>query len=349
MKICIVTQPLHNNYGGILQNYALQKVLRDMGQEPVTIDYVGRRLTYLRVFISALKTILLRCVGKKRSFLRRNKRNRKNSRFVKEYIALSRSVSSYNVDLVKEIGAEVVIVGSDQVWRVRYNRDTINDMYLKFLENYPIKRIAYAASFGMDNIHEYTQKQISEYRKLLSRFVLVSVREKSGVDICKTYLGVQAEHVLDPTLLLTMEDYLKLCEVVPLSETKYLAAYLLDKSSEKNNLVNEVAKNKRLKVKKFTADTRCGFSVEEWLAMFRDAECVVTDSFHGTVFSIIFNKPFKVLSNAIRGNARIESLLSTFNLEMDSIEGTDWGEVNDIREEQAGRSKKILRKGLGIG
>ena len=354
MKVCIITQPLHNNYGGILQNYALQRVLRDMGVEPITIDYIKRQPSCLRIVVSACKTFLLLCIGKKRPFLRRNIRSKENNRFIGKYINSTKSVSYYSVDIVIEEKAGAIIVGSDQVWRVKYNRDTIDDMFLKFLKNYPIKRIAYAASFGVDNIQEYTQEQITEYKKLLSEFDLVTVRESTGVDLCEKYFGVSAKMVLDPTMLLDKSAYLELCMEIPVNKTGFLAAYILDITQEKENIITKVAKQRNLKVKYFTADTKSILSIEKWLAMFRDAEYIVTDSFHGTAFSIIFNKQFYVLANDKRGNSRFDSLLSLMNLTSRQVktisdlsdDTIDWENVNKIRNQLSFFSKKILSEKL---
>ena len=122
MKICIVTQPLHNNYGGILQNYALQKVLRDMGHEPVTIDYEGRKPSFCRVVLSSCKTLCLRIIGRYRPFHGWRLRKRKIGRFVKDNMSLTERVKKYDERIVKDMGAGAVIVGSDQVWREKYNK-----------------------------------------------------------------------------------------------------------------------------------------------------------------------------------------------------------------------------------
>lgn len=355
MKICIVTQPLHNNYGGILQNYALQKVLRDMGHEPVTIDYEGRKPSFCRVVLSSCKTLCLRIIGRYRPFHGWRLRKRKIGRFVKDNMSLTERVKKYDERIVKDMGAGAVIVGSDQVWREKYNKGVLEDMYLGFLEqNSQVRRIAYAASFGIDDVEEYTPEQIRRCGTLLKRFALVTVRENTGVDICARYFGVEAVQVLDPTMLLRKEEYERLCVEVPVVRTRFLAAYVLDASPEKKNIVREIAEQNNLEVRDFTADAGSSLSIEEWLAMFRDAEYIVTDSFHGTVFSIIFNKPFSVLANNVRGNARLDSLLSLTGLDSRRIKNmTDlkvtevtWDSVNVVWAKLLSFSKKTLTEAL---
>ena len=243
---------------------------------------------------------------------------------------------------------EGYIVGSDQVWRPAYNN--LNNTYLSFAERWNVKRIAYAASFGTDE-KEYSTEQIVMCTPLIQRFDAVSVREDSGVTLCKEYFGVQAQHVLDPTLLLDKEDYIKLVEEKGFGPSKgNLFVYLLDENEEKMALVNRVAKGNNLapffvKVKSDNiyapVEDRIQPHVEKWLRAFMDAKFVITDSFHGCVFSILFNKPFIAIGNSDRGLARFNSLLRMFDLEdrlvldvrkQENILDTsiDWGKVNQI-------------------
>ena len=186
-------------------------------------------------------------------------------------------------------------------------------MFLNFCEKEEnLKRIAYAASFGVGD-WEYSPKQTRECSKLAKKYDAISVREQSGVKLCKEYLGVDATWVLDPTLLLTKEDYLPICKEIPVCNEKYLAVYVLDENDEVTATYEKEAAAHGLVIKKFHADSKSTLTVPEWLAMFRDASYVVTDSFHGTVFSIIFGKEFKSIYNKGRGTARFESLMNLYN------------------------------------
>lgn len=318
MNISIVTQALLDNYGGLLQNFALQRVLKSMGHSPRTIDY--RPLTnfyseFLRVFGSWLKTVYLFVFkGIRRDFARFRQPKKRNpifDSFVSQWIELSAQTSQYSYDQLKNEKCDAVIVGSDQVWRPSMNL-CVEDMYLKFAKDHSLKRIAYAASFGVDE-WEYTEKQTRECSALAKMFYSISVREESGVDLCKKNLNVDATWVLDPTLLLKKEDYLKICECVPASSKPYLAAYVLNANDSIRKECERVASEKGLELKFFSADAQATLSVPEWLAMFRDASYVVTDSFHGTVFSIIFGKEFNCIYNETRGKTRFESLLNLYN------------------------------------
>ena len=218
---------------------------------------------------------------------------------------------------------DAIIVGSDQVWRPKYY-GKIENAYLAFAKGWHIKRIAYAASFGTDD-WEYTPEQTKTCGELLRMFDAVSVREASGAQLCKEHFGVEAQHVLDPTMLLDKEDYIHLIEAAgtPMSKGTLLN-YILDDSPEKRALIEWVAKeknlvpfrvNSRVEDRKAPLEERIQPPVEQWLRGFYDAEFIVTDSFHACVFSILFGKPFVVVGNKERGMARFESLLRMFRLE----------------------------------
>lgn len=318
MNISIVTQALLDNYGGLLQNFALQRVLKSMGHSPRTIDY--RPLTnfyreFPRVFGSWMKTVYLFVFkGIRRDFARFRQPKKRNpifDSFVSQWIDISAQTSQYSYNQLKNEKSDAIIVGSDQVWRPKMNY-CVEDMYLRFVKNIPARRIAYAASFGVDE-WEYTAKQTKECSALAKKFNAISVREESGVDLCQKNLDVNAVWVLDPTLLLKKEDYLEVCENVSASSELYLAAYVLNMSESISKECKQIAAEKGLELKVFSADAQASLSVPEWLAMFRDASYVVTDSFHGTVFSIIFGKEFKCIYNEVRGAARFESLLNLYN------------------------------------
>ena len=316
MKTMILTQALLNNYGCILQNYALQKLLKNMGCDVLTVDFRQKNY-YTPLILVLINRVLAKilnlfgCCLNKKTIPRYQKRKPQLELFVKENIKLSNPVSRYSAKIIRKYRAQAFVVGSDQVWRPKYNH-YLEDMYLQFANDYSVKRIAYAASFGVDE-WEYTAKQTRVCSALAKKFDSISVREESGVKLCKEYFGVNAVWVLDPTLLLEKLDYLDLCKNVPESSEKYLAAYVLGMNENVKRECEEEAKERGLILKMFSADSNASYTIPEWLAMFRDASYVVTDSFHGSVFSIIFGKEFKCVYNESRGAARFESLLNLYN------------------------------------
>lgn len=337
MKIAVVTLPLLENYGGLLQNFALQQSLKKLGHSPKTVDHTPLTNFYRefpRVFCSWLKTIYLFLFMKQRRHFAKfhNPKVRKQlfDKFVSQNIKATPQIIQYSSSVFQNECFDAVIVGSDQVWRPNMNL-CIEDMFLVFANDFPIKRISYAASFGV-NEWEYTPKQTKVCSALAKKFNAISVREESGVKLCKEHLGVDATWVLDPTLLLKKEDYLKLCQEVPVNSSRFMAVYVLNLNDSVKATYESIAKEKNLEVKYFAADANATLSVPEWLAMFRDASYVVTDSFHGTVFSIIFEKEFKCIYNETRGAARFESLLNLYNS----------GKLEEMREFSLNWLKKAL-------
>lgn len=319
MRIGIVTHSLQWNYGGILQNFALQQVLKRLGHDPITIDFIAKYTVY-RYLRSFCKTLILWVIPLKRrpflSYKTLSYRNRIVDAFCRKYLVLTKRVFHYDTNVVSRYGIESVIVGSDQVWRAQYCSypGHLEDMFLQFVQDPKIKKMAYAVSFGIDE-WDYSIEQTEHCRELIKQFGALSVREDSGIDLCRKYLHANAVKVLDPTMLLSREDYVKVCIDVPCNTSRFVAAYILDMSLTKRRYIDNLAAKNGLSVIYFSAQHNMTLSIEEWLAMFRDAEYVVTDSFHGTVFSIIFNKPFVVLGNTDRGLARFYSLLNMFDLQ----------------------------------
>lgn len=379
MKIGILTQPLHTNYGGLLQNYALQQVLKRMGHKVETIDHgLNKKNSFLRQLIINVRVFLSHIVYPERFKAIRYKPRkeelavirRKTNSFINKYISHTPPLLTAKDfdDISNGYNYDAYVVGSDQCWRPRYNGSFLLEMFLRFAENQAnVKRIAYAASFGTSD-WEFSPEQTRECAALIKKFDLVTVRETSGVKLCKQNLGVDAIQVIDPTMLLDKEDYIKLVEKENEPQSKgNLFYYILDPSAEKKALIVDVAAKNGLTpftvMPRYQAENRtkedikkriedCVFpSVTSWLRAFMDAEMVIVDSFHGAVFSIIFNKPFWIIANAERGNARFESLLGMFKLEdrmiiskddVDYNSKIDWAKVNEIREREKDKSLKCL-------
>ena len=384
MKIGILTQPLHVNYGGLLQNFALQQVLKKEGYEVDTIDWHFKRPFY-RYYLGWCKWCLFKIANKKVEKPRYQLSDSESliisgntKRFIDRYLSICPMVVHEKADFTNipvQFNYDAYIVGSDQVWRPSYNSTALAAMFLDFCEGLDVKRIAYAASFGSSN-WDFSPGMTKKCAKLAKKFNLITVREESGVNLCREFLGVDANHVLDPTMLLSKEEYVRLVEAesAPKSNGE-LFHYILDPSNEKKIFIEKVARSQGLKaftiMPKCQAENRtrtdvknhiedCVFpSVTSWLRGFLDAKMVIVDSFHGAAFSIIFNKPFWVLANTKRGNARFESLLGMFGLEdrmitteilsedfFDCNKMINWEKVNEIRDLQAKKSMNCLKGAL---
>lgn len=322
MKIGILTLPLHHNYGGILQAWALQRVLKNLGHDVYILSYSNLNIIHWTVFV---KRAILKCLKRNYSTqifyeLKQKRRSKQIDRFINENINLKK-ISS--LEKIESNDFEAIIVGSDQVWRKNYFegmwKSKIQNAFLDFTKNWDIKRIAYAASFGIDE-WQYSDTETELIKEALSRFHRISVREDSALDLIKNLDLNDITHVLDPTLLIDSEDYIKLLpkelkeKISNSSQT--LVSYILDTNEEIENIVNSIASTKGLQRMELnnTNEAEMKTSVEKWIYNFANAELVITNSFHGCVFSIIFEKPLILMYNTKRGNARFDSLINMFKL-----------------------------------
>ena len=281
---------------------------------------------------------------------------------------IKRRIVYYQNPSFEDLGRfDAFIVGSDQTWRPKY----VEDVEYYFLNFIPVEknvlRIAYAPSFGTDK-WEYSPEQTQVCSELLKRFDAVSVREESAVKLCLEHLGVKPFHVLDPTMLLTKEDYLNVVGKKYANEKK-LSYYLLDYADEKMQIINKVCEKLQLTPFRVNTETenhkarledRIAPSIEKWIGGFAESSFIVADSFHATVFAILFNKPFITIANPKRGLARFESLLNIFGLKdrivssLSQLDGQlfnssiDWNNVNELLTIQRKKSVDFLNSSLNL-
>lgn len=356
MRIGILTQHFLLNYGGIIQNYALQQVLIRLGHCPLTFEH-DTCYSHFRWMLRSIKHIV-----KERTFkdlparpVYKGRIGQRNFiRFVLRNIR-SVKVQDFSPNLTRHYQIDAYVVGSDQVWRPAFNPGPrLYNMFLDFVDE-NVGKIAYAASFGTSD-WEFTPEQTRRCKILASEFDAISVRENSAVVLCNKYLGVKAEHVLDPTLLLKSEDYLMLCRDFP-RKSAHIFAYTLVQTHKVITIAKKIAtdNHQALCVKEAGNKIKEEDSIEIWLAGFRDASTVVTDSFHGMVFSILFHKPFWIVMNPSGGNDRYLSLLNDLGLANRIVADTalpeqdqsiDWDAVDVRLEEQRNASIDFLKRNL---
>lgn len=376
MKIGILTLPLHNNYGGILQNYALQKVLTELGHEAYTIDSALRKQSFMFLTASVFKRFFLKILG--RNILIRAWPTRKEKEvisqhlisFINKYIKTTDHLRrKIDARIINKYEFDAIIVGSDQVWRLQY-APNLSTYFLDFLEkNNAIKKISYAASFGTDN-WELNSRQTKKLGKLLKTFNAVSVREDIAKEMCDQHFQVDAMHVIDPTMLLSDDAYTSLISNNVNRECrKGLYTYILDSNDDNNKIIESTAQKLNLMpfsvkaLRKFSDPDKNSINecvvpaLEDWILGFINASYVVTDSFHGTALSILFNKPFISIANSERGITRFTSLLKMFDLEdrlvfsfdkfsLDDVDEIDWDKTNRILDENRAKSFNFLIKNL---
>ncbi|MBR4889492.1 MAG: polysaccharide pyruvyl transferase family protein [Clostridia bacterium] len=342
------------NFGSMMTNFALYKMLTDMGYNCVFADIPDHLWPTSRVHRDP--TFITRRFGYKHFNITGKYKNRTDMKKVNDL-------------------ADTFLVGSDQLWNYNLCKSAGTYFYLDFVDDNK-KKIAYGTSFG----HSHFRGNETERRTAgfyLNRFDAVSVREDYAVDLCKDSFGVDAVQVLDPVFMCSKQHYLSCVQESRLvkdpPKNKYLLAYILDPTEEKQRYLEESAK-------RMGADLLCipnaqvkddlrakwrlpileNIDMEDWLYYFSHAEAVVTDSFHGTCFSVIFEKPFVAIGNEFRGLERFHSLLSSLQLtdrlvfstqeaeEKDTLflESIDYAKVNERLAELREYSMAWLRNAL---
>ncbi len=332
MKIAILTLPLNDNYGGILQAYALREALTRRGHEVLHIEedsqgtmmhwsarrFYGWWYTHrlLRQLVSLWLNKDINRIYRKTYDVRR--RTTEIRRFVRNNVP--RLVLN-KFENLKDKRFDCLIVGSDQIWRPLYYNH-IEDTFLSFAQGWHIKKMAYAPSFGVEH-WEFSDQQTKQCALLLQQFNAISVREDEGVKMCREKFSVDAVRLLDPTMLLNREAYEKLIGQKTSTKKGQLTAYILDMSAEKRAIVERLQAMANVQLVELGLATcdksdiknETKKSIEQWLKEFMQAEFIFTDSFHGCVFAILFHKPFMVYGNKDRGMSRFNTLLRVFELE----------------------------------
>ena len=320
MKIATLTFHRALNYGAVLQTYALQKVLDDLGYDTEVLDYRSSFIEKhyepdkIRDYLSPKKMAILLLLNGF-SIVKRSQ----FQHFLDNQIRLSKPCYSQS-DLEEiESNYDMILVGSDQIWN--YKTAGFDKAYfLNFVKDNS-KKASYAASIGLSVIPE---EFIASYQKLLESFSKISVRECEGQQLLETLLQRQdIRTVVDPTLLIKKDHWSELgveCEV----PDRYVLVYLLSENRKIVNFAKKVAKQKKCKIVYINTQlfrqsgmvNKRNISPENWIYLFENAEYIVTNSFHGTVFSIIFRKVFwsDYLPTSGNVNSRITTLLGGLQL-----------------------------------
>lgn len=338
-----------DNYGSILQNYALQKVLAKYEIESETLYFLPdsqnsiNRLKNNNPFTICIK--LFNYAIRKIYFFYSNLKNKRRDfeSFIKNNIKTSPKI--YCSELKNYcINFDLCLVGSDQVWNtsnIPSNKIQLENSRTLFLGFAPekSKKIACAVSFGKDN---FNPKLLNHVSDLLHNFDFISVRENSGIDICKK-LGVNnVVFQPDPTLLLSADSYRSLVQT-QIKEKKYVLLYLLNNDTDLNiKKLKKWVKHKKMKMIYINGNTetiklnlqkKFYPTIPEWISLIDNAEYIFTNSFHGTIFSILMNKKFMTITqkgNFKEENTRFNNLLHLFNLQHRFFNGNFDNVTNEI-------------------
>lgn len=285
-------------YGGLLTAYALQELSKQqdkhtflVNNKDVSTNLINAKYTYTNNFwnnhlsiTSELKNII-------------------------DYLIITKNDCNF-------------ITGSDQVFRPIYIQGKFEQYLLDFV-NPQSKKIAFSASFGVDKqkfLDENSHEIIDHMKNSLKSFDFISVREKSGVEICRDILGVNAEWIIDPVFILDKSKYDDLIKCSTKDYSDKIVSYVLDNNKSYNKAYKHLEKQYGSKVVKLADSNE---SVENWLSAIKNCKLFVTDSFHGVCFALIFNKPFICISNKSRGAARFDSILEMLNIENQCINSID--------------------------
>ena len=363
MKVNIITRHSIINYGSLLQAFALQEVIKRMGHSCEIIDYIREDETYQNIEKSILKrknkwnsnifkNILYLLIRQPESIIA----GRKFAKMRKKYLFLTRNYSSVGQLLKNRPEADIYVTGSDQVWGPVVDGTYDDSYFLSFVNG---KKVSYAASFGRTEVKD---ELLNLCKGLLSSYEKITVREKSAVKILKD-MGIESELVLDPVLLLSSFFWDKYTE--PIIEKDYILIYQLHNDKTLGEYAKKVAEAKGLSLIRVSAyyhqilrEGKLKYcpSLGKFLGYIKNAKCLITDSFHGTAFAIIFNIPFiEILPKNSTGtrNMNILELTGLTDRILTNVDNTklidekiDYTDVNRILLEYRKSSTKKLRNML---
>lgn len=357
-KIGIFTLNGYYNYGNRLQNYALEQVLLSLDFQPKTIR-VFRKST-----ISSKKNRLIKLfsinqiTSKFRFILNKEIMTIRTSRFIQfsnEFLNETETIYKSNNEIEKIVNEfEYFVVGSDQVWNPN-NLHGTDYYFLPFSEK--VKNIAYSPSFGVTHLPNSVKPKYSVW---LNNFSNISVRENTGQDIVKSLIGIIPPILVDPTLLLSSNDWTQIAQPHKNKPNKeYLVTYFLTENKNTSRFINSFARKNNLKIVRLgTIRDRIYYTTNpnEFIDFIKNAKIIFTDSFHGSVFSILFKKPFVVFKRG-NMNSRIDTLLSNFKFEnrhWDYIKDSnfyfdiDYGHVQAILDFERKKSLNYLTNALCV-
>ena len=361
MRVAIVTLHRVYNYGSVLQAYATQRVFEKRGHDAKIVDYITPQRTKWRLFwgkgAEGQSNIIYR-IAKIGSFILKEKTF---GSFVRSRLNLTKKYVTSD-DLRKDPPeADVYVTGSDQTWNSQYNEGIDRGFFLDFLpEN--ARRVAFVSSFGKAELDE---KEIDETRRLLSRYEKISVREDSAVRIISD-LGLEAPtQLIDPTMMLTKEEWLKIASPRLVKEPYLILMLLYNEDNHATEYARKIADKKGLKLVKISWEMKKPPLVDQlfthrspadFLSLFYYADFVVTNSFHGLAFSLNLEKQF-IMVPRNEFNSRIESLLRLCSLserlvssEEDALKYASqvikYGSIEQILETEKRRADEFIELSL---
>ncbi len=361
MKVGIITWHYFNNVGSNLQAYAMQKIIKNLGHNPTFINY--RYKIYKDSFLK--KVIKEFCIIIDKIFPNLVNEKMRFGAYSFQKEEMQKTEEIYDKKKLEEIALkfDAVVCGSDQIWAP----NVFDEVYMLSFVGEKVKKIAYAPSIGLNEIPE---NLVEKYKKYIGRLDRVSTREDNGVKLLKEYCGIEAEQVLDPTLLIEKTEWLELVKNENTFKEKYIFIYLLGEKKWIREWIQKFAKNTKMKVillSSFNDDKKYAdiyykvMGPRKFIKLVSEAQYVLTDSFHGTIFSILFQKQFYVFDRfdskeKLCQNSRIISLLEILELEDRRVRSNDevklidkkieYEKINNKLEKEREKSLKFLSESL---
>ena len=365
MKVAIITMSNGINYGNRLQNYAVQKVLESLGAEAETIiNFTGQEIVNenslkekIKDFLAEINYNIPRFKIAKMNYILRERRFKKfNKKYIKQtnyFITKDKIPNNINEKY------DYFVCGSDQIWNPEFEINSHID-FLAFAEK--SKKIAYSPSLG---VSELPKECVEKYKTWINEIDYLSVREEAGAEIIKNITGREAVVLLDPTLMLNKNEWLKIAKKPRLElKSKYILTYFLgNKESEVENRILKIAEEHDYEIINLMDEkNKYIYSVDpgEFIWLINNCEVFCTDSFHGGVFSIIMKKAFIIFERKDKlksMNSRLETLLSKFDMQSrldknitddKQIFNTDFSNVDKVINTEKEKAINYLKNALNI-
>ncbi len=350
MKIGILTFHFSNNYGALFQAYGLRNYLKELGHDVEFINYQpeyleeGGEIKLSNLFSKAtLKIVYLKFVNIKEKYFGNKQKEKYFEEFKKDFLGIndSKVYKSKNELEDANLFYDLLITGSDQVWNPseQYGIDTVYFLDFK-TSNSTVKKISYAPSFGKDNIDEKYKKEISS---LISKLDSISIREVSGQKIIQDLTSIKPTLVPDPTVLVS--DYKKIMNKYAIQKEDYIFCYYLRSRDNIGEIAEYISKDKNFQIYSPHNPHRrwkeIGETVNpgprEWLYLLNNSKFVITNSFHGTMLSILLNKPFIVVGigsgEKSKYNERAMNILKQCGLENRFMTKFDKKIIDKLKDE----------------
>ena len=367
-RVSIITIIDNNNFGTFLQAFALCKKVEQLGAKPELVDYCRPHMSWKYSVRDIFQTIRnpLRIISRLLTLWKSCKIHQKDRKFIRCFLSTSPCESI--ADIKRTISADIYMTGSDQVWNSIHNKGLDKAFYLDYAPQ-GAPRVAYAASIGMPQFQEYEKE---ETKALLEKYNMITLREQSSIELLSD-LGLdkcKLHAVLDPSLLLNKEEWKRQMILPRLHKEKYLLVYSVE-TKEQNRVIEcvaeKIAKERNLKIvgvyyggaygRMKCCDYNHHYATPDvFLSLMYYADYVVVSSFHGTAFSVNFNKEF-ITVMPDRFNSRVLNLLTKINAtdrivktadcDLNSVKPLDYEHINEILCKEREDSVSLLKQMIG--